>query len=331
MRDYLSDIYRMEDEFFSPYAAKSKDTRGRKTVIAPSPMRTEYQRDRDRIIHCKAFRRLKHKTQVFLSPEGDHYRTRLTHTLEVAQIARSIARALKLNEDLTEAISLGHDLGHTPYGHAGERALSEFTHFEHNEQSLRVVDYLEYDGKGMNLTFEVRDGILNHTSRGNAATLEGHVVAWSDRIAYINHDIDDAIRACVIKNEDIPKHFRDVFGEYHGKRIDSMIMDVIENSFGQNYVSPSDKIKEDIAGLREWMFENVYRSPLAKSEEHKAIDMIKYLYEYFYNNYELIPEEIRTNQGTKEQKVCDHIAMMSDQFAVRVYEDITIPKSWSKI
>ena len=234
MRDYLSDIYRMEDEFFSPYAAKSKDTRGRKTVIAPSPMRTEYQRDRDRIIHCKAFRRLKHKTQVFLSPEGDHYRTRLTHTLEVAQIARSIARALKLNEDLTEAISLGHDLGHTPYGHAGERALSEFTHFEHNEQSLRVVDYLEYDGKGMNLTFEVRDGILNHTSRGNAATLEGHVVAWSDRIAYINHDIDDAIRACVIKNEDIPKHFRDVFGEYHGKRIDSMIMDVIENSFGQN-------------------------------------------------------------------------------------------------
>ena len=172
MRDYLSDIYRMEDEFFSPYAAKSKDTRGRKTVIAPSPMRTEYQRDRDRIIHCKAFRRLKHKTQVFLSPEGDHYRTRLTHTLEVAQIARSIARALKLNEDLTEAISLGHDLGHTPYGHAGERALSEFTHFEHNEQSLRVVDYLEYDGKGMNLTFEVRDGILNHTSRGNAATLE---------------------------------------------------------------------------------------------------------------------------------------------------------------
>ena len=241
----------MEDEFFSPYAAKSKDTRGRKTVIAPSPMRTEYQRDRDRIIHCKAFRRLKHKTQVFLSPEGDHYRTRLTHTLEVAQIARSIARALKLNEDLTEAISLGHDLGHTPYGHAGERALSEFTHFEHNEQSLRVVDYLEYDGKGMNLTFEVRDGILNHTSRGNAATLEGHVVAWSDRIAYINHDIDDAIRAGVIKNEDIPKHFRDVFGEYHGKRIDSMIMDVIENSFGQNYVSPSDKIKEDIAGLRE--------------------------------------------------------------------------------
>ena len=249
----------------------------------------------------------------------------------MAQIALSIARALKLNEDLTEAISLGHDLGHTPYGHAGERALSEFTHFEHNEQSLRVVDYLEYDGKGMNLTFEVRDGILNHTSRGNAATLEGHVVAWSDRIAYINHDIDDAIRAGVIKNEDIPKHFRDVFGEYHGKRIDSMIMDVIENSFGQNYVSPSDKIKEDIAGLREWMFENVYRSPLAKSEEHKAIDMIKYLYEYFYNNYELIPEEIRTNQGTKEQKVCDHIAMMSDQFAVRVYEDITIPKSWSKI
>lgn len=331
MRDFLKDIYRMEDEFLSPYAAKSRDTLGRKTPLEPSPMRTEYQRDRDRIIHCKAFRRLKHKTQVFLSPEGDHYRTRLTHTLEVAQIARSIARALKLNEDLTEAISLGHDLGHTPYGHAGERALSQFTHFAHNEQSLRVVDYLEYDGKGMNLTQEVRDGIVNHTSRGNAFTLEGHVVAWSDRIAYINHDIDDAIRAGVIKNEDIPKHFREVFGEYHGKRIDSMIMDVIENSYGQKYVRPSETAEKDINGLREWMFENVYRSPLAKSEEHKAVDMIKYLYEYFYENYELIPEEIRANFGTKEQKVCDHIAMMSDQYAVRVYEDITVPKSWSKI
>ncbi len=331
MRDYVSVIYEMEERFLSPYAAKSKDTAGRRFPIEPSPMRTEYQRDRDRIIHCKAFRRLKHKTQVFLSPEGDHYRTRLTHTLEVSQIARSIARALRLNEDLTEAISLAHDLGHTPYGHAGERALSEFTHFEHNEQSLRMVDYLEYDGKGMNLTEEVRDGILNHTSRGNAKTLEGHVVAWSDRIAYINHDIDDAVRAGVIKNSDIPEKYRKVFGEYHSKRIDSMIMDVVDNSFGKNFVSPSDQSRENIAGLREWMFENVYRSPLAKSEEHKAVDMIKYLYEYFYEHFELIPEEIRCNQGTKEQKVCDHISMMSDQYAVRVYEDITIPKSWSKL
>ena len=194
-RDYKSTTYEIEERYFSPFAAKSKDTRGRAVPIEESPMRTEYQRDRDRIIHCKAFRRLKHKTQVFLAPEGDHYRTRLTHTLEVSQIARSISRALWLNEDLTEAIALAHDLGHTPYGHAGERALGSFTHFCHNEQSLRMVDVLEYDGKGMNLTYEVRDGILNHTSRGNACTLEGHVVAWSDRIAYINHDIDDAIRA----------------------------------------------------------------------------------------------------------------------------------------
>lgn len=331
MNDYLSDIYQAEEVLLSPYAAKSKNTKGRMRQIDPSPMRTEYQRDRDRIIHCKAFRRLKHKTQVFLSPEGDHYRTRLTHTLEVSQIARSIARALRLNEDLTEAISLGHDLGHTPYGHAGERALSYFTHFAHNEQSLRMVDYLEYDGNGMNLTFEVRDGILNHTSKGNAMTLEGHVVAWSDRIAYINHDIDDAIRAGVISNNDIPLEYRKYFGEYHGKRIDSMIMDVLENSYGKNFVEPSDEAKEKISGLREWMFDNVYRSPIAKSEEHKAVDMIKYLYEYFYNHFDELPEEIKSNTGEKEQKVCDYISMMSDQFAVKVYEDITIPKSWSKV
>jgi len=321
----------MESQFLSKYAAKSKDTKGRQTPIAPSPMRTEYQRDRDRIIHSKAFRRLKHKTQVFLSPEGDHYRTRLTHTLEVSQIARSIARALRLNEDLTEAIALGHDLGHTPYGHAGEFALQSFTHFEHNEQSLRMVDVLEYDGKGMNLTLEVRDGILNHTSRGNAMTLEGHIVSWSDRIAYINHDIDDAVRGGVIKNEDIPKRFRDAFGENNGKRIDSMIMDVITNSFDKDKVEPSPEKKALIGELRQWMFENVYRSPIAKSEEYKAVDMIKYLYEYFYEHFEdKVPDEIQKNVGSKEQKVCDHISMMSDQYAVRVYEDITIPKSWKK-
>lgn len=331
MRDYLEITYEIEDRYLSPYAAKSKNTAGRKVALDPSPMRTEYQRDRDRIIHCKAFRRLKHKTQVFLSPEGDHYRTRLTHTLEVSQIARSIARTLRLNEDLTEAISLAHDLGHTPYGHAGERALSEFTHFEHNEQSLRVVDYLEYDGKGMNLTEEVRDGILNHTSRGNAKTLEGHVVAWSDRIAYINHDIDDAIRAGVIRNCDIPEKYRKAFGEYHGRRIDAMIMDIVENSYGKNFVSPSDEAKENIAGLRAWMFENVYNSPVAKAEEHKAVDMIKYLYQYFYDHFELLPRDIMRADGTKEQKVCDYIATMSDQFAVRKYEDITVPKSWSKL
>ena len=330
MTDFLSSIYKMEEQFLSPYAAKSKDTQGRKIFVEPSPMRTEYQRDRDRIIHSKAFRRLKHKTQVFLSPEGDHYRTRLTHTLEVSQIARSIARALRLNEDLTEAIALGHDLGHTPYGHAGEFALQAFTHFEHNEQSLRVVDVLEYSGKGMNLTAEVRDGILNHTSRGNAMTLEGHIVSWSDRIAYINHDIDDAIRGGVIKNEDIPKRFRDEFGENNGKRIDSMIMDVITYSADKDFVSPSPEKKELISELRQWMFENVYRSPIAKSEEYKAVDMIKYLYEYFYNHFDVLPDEIKNNDGTREQKVCDHISMMSDHYAVKVYEDITIPKSWTK-
>lgn len=330
LRDYKSVIYEIEDKYLSPYASKSVETRGRKVFIPESNTRTEYQRDRDRILHCKAFRRLKHKTQVFLAPEGDHYRTRLTHTLEVSQIARSIARALRLNEDLTEAISLGHDLGHTPYGHAGERALNEFTHFAHNEQSLRVVDVLEYDGKGMNLTFEVRDGIINHTSKGNAATLEGHVVAWSDRIAYINHDIDDAIRGGVICETDIPQKYREVFGTNNGARINSMITDVIENSYGQPFVSPSPAFVTEINGLREFMFDRVYRSSIAKSEEGKAIEMIKFLYEYFYSHKDALPRELLDMDSTPEQKVCDHISSMSDLYAVRVYEDITVPKGWSK-
>lgn len=329
-RDYKSVIFEIEDAFLSPYAAKSNETKGRREPIKGSCMRTEFQRDRDRIIHCKAFRRLKHKTQVFLAPEGDHYRTRLTHTLEVSQIARSISRAIRLNEDLTEAISLAHDLGHTPYGHAGERALNTFTHFAHNEQSLRMVDVLEYDGKGMNLTFEVRDGILNHTSKGNAATLEGHVVAWSDRIAYINHDIDDAIRGGVIKESDIPEKYRKKFGTNNGARINSMIMNVIENSFGKPEVAPSPDFQEDIMGLREFLFESVYRSPIAKSEEHKAVDMIKFLYEYFYSHPDSIPREFLEMESPLEQKVCDYISMMSDHYAVKTYEDITVPKSWSK-
>lgn len=330
LKDYVSILYEIEHKYLSPYAAKAANTRGRNKPLPPSNMRTEFQRDRDRIIHCKAFRRLKHKTQVFLAPEGDHYRTRLTHTLEVSQIARSIARALRLNEDLTEAISLGHDLGHTPYGHAGERALNEFTHFAHNEQSLRMVDVLEYDGKGMNLTQEVRDGILNHTSKGNAFTLEGHIVAWSDRIAYINHDIDDAIRGGVIVESDIPEEYRKKFGERNSARIDSMIMNVIENSYGKNLVAPSPDFADAISGLREYLFEHVYRSPIAKAEEGKAIDMIKFLYEYFYTHKDKIPREFLDMDSTLEQKVCDYISMMSDGFAVRTYEDITMPKSWSK-
>ena len=331
MVDYTALTYEIEEKYLSPYAQKTSLSKGRKEPLEPHPTRSEYARDRDRIIHCKAFRRLKHKTQVFLAPEGDHYRTRLTHTLEVSQIARSIGRALRLNEDLIEAISLGHDLGHTPYGHAGERALNCFTHFEHNEQSLRVVDFLEYEGKGMNLMHEVRDGILNHTSRGNACTLEGHVVAWSDRIAYINHDIDDAIRGGIIKNEDIPPVFRETFGDKTGKRLNSMIMDFIGNSFGKNIASPSNEFKEKINGLRKWMFENVYVSSEAKAEEGKAVDMIKFLYEYFYYHKDKIPREFLDMDSTLEQKVCDYIAMMSDTFAVKTFEDITVPKSWSKL
>ncbi len=330
MRDYRDITFEIEDRFFSPYATKSRDTKGRERETTPSLTRTEFQRDRDRIIHSKAFRRLKHKTQVFLSPEGDHYRTRLTHTLEVSQISRSVARGLRLNEDLTEAIALGHDLGHTPYGHAGERALQEFTHFEHNEQSLRMVDVLEYDGKGMNLTYEVRDGILNHTSRGNASTPEGKIVAWCDRIAYINHDIDDAVRGGVILETDIPLKFRQKFGENNGARINSMIVNMIENSFDKPVPEPSPDFQKAIMELREFMFESVYRSPIAKSEEHKAVDMIKFLYEYFYTHKDKIPREFLDMDSTLEQKVCDYISMMSDHYAVRTYEDITVPKSWSK-
>ncbi|MBR2988170.1 MAG: deoxyguanosinetriphosphate triphosphohydrolase [Clostridia bacterium] len=330
MTNFKQMFLQQEESFLSPFAQKTRESKGRAVEIPESEFRTEYQRDRDRIIHCKAFRRLKHKTQVFLAPEGDHYRTRLTHTLEVSQIARSIARALRLNEDLTEAISLGHDLGHTPYGHAGERALNEFTHFAHNEQSLRMVDVLEYEGKGMNLTYEVRDGILNHTSKGNSSTAEGHVVAWSDRIAYINHDIDDAIRGGVIKADDIPKRYRELFGETNGKRINAMVLDMIKNSQDSAIVEPSPLFKVEINGLRDFLFERVYFSSIAKEEEYKAVDMIKFLYEYFYNHKDKIPREFLDMDSTLEQKVCDYISMMSDQYAVKTYEEITIPKSWKK-
>lgn len=327
MEEYKSLIYEIEDKYLSPFAAKSKDTKGRKFPVTYCALRTDYARDRDRIIHSKAFRRLKHKTQVFLAPEGDHYRTRLTHTLEVSQIARSISRGLRLNEDLTEAIALGHDLGHTPYGHAGERALSEYTRFYHNEQSLRIADVLE----NLNLTFEVRDGILNHTAKGNPATLEGKVVAWSDRIAYINHDIDDAIRGGIITVNDIPKEYIEAFGATHGERINCMIMDIIHNSYMKATVSPAAETEKQIYGLRQFLFDKVYRSPKAKGEEGKAIEMIKFLYRYYLEHFELIPEEIRTLDASPEQKVCDYISMFSDNYAVRKFESITVPKSWDAI
>lgn len=328
MTDFKQVTYQIESEFLSPYAVNSANTKGRLKDIQPCCMRTEFQRDRDRILHCKAFRRLKHKTQVFLSPEGDHYRTRLTHTLEVAQIARSIARALRMNEDLCEAIALGHDLGHTPYGHAGERALNTFTHFRHNEQSLRVVEKLEYDGKGMNLCYEVRDGILNHPSDCTPNTLEGVIVSLSDKIAYINHDIDDAVHGGIISETDIPDVYRKNVGESHGKRINNMILDIINHSYGKDFVAPSVEFKGYMDGLRSFMFDKVYVNSKAKAEEGKAVDMIKFLYEYYYRNKDKLPKLILDMDSELPQKVCDHISGMSDRYAVKVYEDITIPKSW---
>jgi dGTPase len=328
--DIVERQYAFEDAFLSPFATKSKDTKGREREEVPSNNRTEFARDRDRIIHCKAFRRLKHKTQVFLSPEGDHYRTRLTHTLEVSQIARSIARGLALNEDLAEAIALGHDLGHTPYGHAGEDALRTFTSFNHNEQSLRIVDYIEYDFKGINLTFEVRDGILNHTSTGKPATLEGQIVQWSDRIAYINHDIDDAVRGKIIFESDIDQRFLRVLGAKHSQRINSMILDIIQNSSGKNFVSPSPLMQEMILGLRDFLFRTVYNSARAKGEEGKATEMIRFLYSHFYEHFDLIPSAFHQLEASKEQKVCDYISLFTDRYAVKIFKDITVPKNWDE-
>lgn len=329
--DLKSVVYEYQDKYLSPYACKDADTKGRLRPVEPCPMRTEFQRDRDRIIHSKAFRRLKHKTQVFLAPEGDHYRTRLTHTLEVSQIARTISRCLRLNEDLTEAIALGHDLGHTPFGHAGERALSKFTRFRHYEQSLRMVDVIENDGQGMNLTFEVRDGIVNHSGDNRASTLEGLVVAYADRIAYINHDIDDAVRGGIIKATDIPKRFTDMFGDTHSKRISSMIFDIINVSYGKNTVAQSESFAEGTKELRQFMFDNVYTASLAKAEEKKAITMIEYLFLHFVDHESELPKQFIYESEPIERRVCDYISTMSDRYAVRTFEDLTVPRSWSKL
>lgn len=333
--DFRKVLYEIEEKYLSPYACKSKDTKGRERPLTPCEVRTEFQRDRDRIIHSKSFRRLKHKTQVFLAPEGDHYRTRLTHTLEVSQIARGISRALRLNEDLTEAISLGHDLGHTPFGHAGERALNRCMKgeggFSHAGQSLRVVDVLECDGNGLNLTCEVRDGIVNHTRRGAPCTLEGKVVCLSDQIAYLNHDVDDALRGGVIRTSDLPSSVTQMFGATHGMRIDSMIMDIIECSYGRNAVEQSAKAKACMEEFREFMFDRVYSSPLAKSEEPKVEDMIGLLFGYYLQHPSELPAYIRNSEASDKQKVCDYLATMSDTYLVRVFQDIYIPKGWAKI
>lgn len=323
----------IEEKMLSPYGMLCKNTKGRKRLEDECPIRTAYQRDRDRIIHCNAFLRLKQKTQVFLSPVGDHYRTRLTHTFEVSQIARTIARGLRLNEDLTEAISLGHDLGHTPFGHAGERALNEIFPggFKHYRQSLRVVDVIEKNGKGLNLTYEVRNGIVCHTTGTEASTLEGRVVKLADKIAYINHDIEDAVRAGVMKETDIPEEISKVLGSSKSDRINTLVISVIENS-GRDITFDMDT---EIAfeNLHSFMFANVYTNPVCKSEESKAMDMIKRLYEYFTKNPETLPGEyavIRDRDG-EERAACDYIAGMTDHYAVKTYTNLFVPNSWTML
>ncbi len=312
-------------------ACFSKDSKGRAVFEEKCEIRTEFQRDRDRIIHSKAFRRLKHKTQVFLSPESDHYRTRLTHTLEVSQIARTVSRALRLNEDLTEAIALGHDLGHTPFGHAGERAISDLTSFPftHYEQSVRVCEKLEKNGAGLNLTKEVLNGIERHTTGEWAFTLEGRVVRMSDRIAYINHDIDDAVRAGVISENDLPQAVVAALGNTKGERINTLVNSVVKNS--KNDILMDKATEKYYNLLHEFLFEAVYKNPVAKSEETKVFGIVEGLFKYYMNNPRKMSQEymkICENEG-KERAVADYIAGMTDHYAITVYSDIYIPKAWS--
>ncbi len=330
------DLEQREFLMLAPKAAKSAETKGRRFPEEKCEIRTDFQRDRDRIIHSKAFRRLMHKTQVFLAPEGDHFRTRLTHTFEVSQIARTISRALNLNEDLTEAIALGHDLGHTPFGHNGEEILNKIhpAGFEHNVQSLRVVDVLESTAsrKGMNLTMEVRDGIVNHTGPQLPFTLEGQVVKISDRIAYINHDIDDAMRSGVIRLDDIPQSSLDLFGRSHRERINNMVTDVIENSDGKDRIYQSSAYKAELDLLRTFMFANVYKSSRVKREEdlNKVDVVLSSLYDYFLEHITELPQDLQEIAGTDgpEEAVKDYIAGMTDRFALSTYTDLFVPKAW---
>ncbi|MDE6015597.1 MAG: deoxyguanosinetriphosphate triphosphohydrolase [Acetatifactor sp.] len=322
-----------EEDYLSPYAAKSKNSKGRLREETECDIRPVFQRDRDRIIHCKAFRRLKDKTQVFLTPEGDHYRTRLTHTLEVSQNARTIAKALKLNEELVEAIALGHDLGHTPFGHAGERALNKVCPlgFDHSVQSVRTVDRLEKDGQGLNLTYEVRDGILNHQTSGRPHTLEGKVVRFSDKIAYIHHDMDDAVRAGILQESDVPAQIRAVLGSTPGERLDCFIHDIVTNSINQNDIIMSERVDKAMKDIRQFMFDNVYKNPIAKSEEAKAEMLMETLYHHFMKHVDAMPEEflrLLSEGEPRERVVCDYIGAMTDRFAIALYSDIFVPKSW---
>ncbi len=343
MSELTHGIAEIAESGLCEFATLSKNSLGRERAETDedTDIRTPFMRDRDRIIHSKSFRRLMHKTQCFLSPEGDHYRTRLTHTLEVSQIGRTIARALRLNEDLTEAIALGHDLGHTPFGHAGERELDKLCPegFKHNEQSLRVVEVIERDGKGLNLTKEVRDGIVCHTGDTNAITPEGNIIKIADRIAYINHDIDDAIRAGVLSSSDIPFGLCAVLGESHSARIDTMVKSVIRATkrrfdAGECKVEMEADIYESTMALRKFLFDNVYFNPVAKSEETKACDMINRMYDYFCKNSEKIPFEYRKNLNyntSLERTVCDYLGCMTDRFAVQTFENLFVPKKWAII
>jgi dGTPase len=323
-------IEETESRILSPYASLSKNSKGRKAFEEPCEIRTAYQRDRDRIIHCPSFRRLKHKTQVFLAPERDHYRTRLTHTLEVSQIARTIARALSLNEDLTEAVALGHDLGHTPFGHAGERALKSCygAGFNHFEQSVRVVEVLEKHGRGLNLTAEVVNGILCHTKGEAAETLEGRIVRIADKIAYMNHDIDDALRAGILLESDIPDKIKSTLGGTKSERIKILVMSVIDGS-GDD-INMTAEIAESFLMLHEFLFESVYTNKKAKGEEAKAEALVISLFEYYSKNADKLPEEFKfiiDNEGA-ERAACDYIAGMTDRYAVYTYENLFVPRSW---
>ena len=328
------ELERREHRYLNPKAACADQTVGRPLgdKVRDHDVRTCYQRDTDKIVHSKAFRRLMHKTQVFLQPEGDHYRTRLTHTLEVTRIARTMTRALGLNEDLAEAIAMGHDLGHTPFGHAGEAALDQLMvgGFQHNEQSLRVVDHLENDGKGLNLTYEVRMGIVGHTGPRVPETMEGQIVRRSDQIAYVNHDIDDAVRAGILTNDDIPREISDLIGHTHSQRIDSFVCDLITTSREAGEIQLSPAVDQALKNLRAFMFERVYRNPVAKAEETRAKDMLGRLFEYYVTHPEALPEDFHPQLSFDgmERTVCDYIAGMTDNYAVDKFMEIFIPVGW---
>ena len=326
-------IQEMEKETLSPYACLSVNSKGRDREEPECDIRPVFQRDRDRILHSKAFRRLKNKTQVFLTPKGDHYRTRLSHTLEVSQNARTIAKALRLNEDLVEAIALGHDLGHTPFGHAGERLLNEVYEggFKHNEQSVRIVEKLEKDGEGLNLTWEVRDGILNHQTGANPNTLEGKIVRFSDKIAYVNSDFDDAIRAQILCEEDIPLHIRKTLGFDTRSRLDCLIHDIIINSKDKDDIIMSEECAGALKELRSFMFTNLYLNPVAKGEEVKAEIMLRHLYNYYMEHLDLLPPKFlqMIEEGEAVGRVmCDFISGMTDQFAINRFTEFYLPEAW---